>query len=270
MPQGRAITLHGTHSRKDASTFPVEIKLAKFEAGDRRLFLASARDLSETQGLEHSRGRVIGISEMLRKEIAYRLHSSVQTKLIVALHHANSLKSAAPKGSPTQADDLNHILKELIDVEIPSITGRLYPSILRRGLIPALQSLVDQVSPILNVNIELNDPIARAEAADPTAIPEEVRLAAYRVAESAISNVAEHAAATKVSLAIETKSDGLLTLTVADNGRGFDPTRVERGIGLDSMRDYCENVGGTYQAWISQIDPSGDWRSCDYYEYSDY
>ena len=23
-------------------------------------------------------------------------------------------------------------------------------------------------------------------------------------------------------------------------------------------------------AWISQIDPSGDWRSCDYYEYSDY
>ena len=24
------------------------------------------------------------------------------------------------------------------------------------------------------------------------------------------------------------------------------------------------------QTWISQIDPSGDWRSCDYYEYSDY
>ena len=23
-------------------------------------------------------------------------------------------------------------------------------------------------------------------------------------------------------------------------------------------------------AWISQIDPSGDWRSCDYYEYSEY
>ena len=27
---------------------------------------------------------------------------------------------------------------------------------------------------------------------------------------------------------------------------------------------------GFLLAWISQIDPSGDWRSCDYYEYSDY
>ena len=31
-----------------------------------------------------------------------------------------------------------------------------------------------------------------------------------------------------------------------------------------------EQYGDSISTWISQIDPSGDWRSCDYYEYSDY
>ena len=34
----------------------------------------------------------------------------------------------------------------------------------------------------------------------------------------------------------------------------------------NTVKTHIKNI----LAWISQIDPSGDWRSCDYYEYSDY
>ena len=41
----------------------------------------------------------------------------------------------------------------------------------------------------------------------------------------------------------------------------------------DGRRQPSVKWGGVFAgilSWISQIDPSGDWRSCDYYEYSDY
>ena len=39
---------------------------------------------------------------------------------------------------------------------------------------------------------------------------------------------------------------------------------------LNCMSGLDDIDSGQVLTWISQIDPSGDWRSCDYYEYSDY
>ena len=45
---------------------------------------------------------------------------------------------------------------------------------------------------------------------------------------------------------------------------------IQYAVGALSESGPALQSGDTYLAWISQIDPSGDWRSCDYYEYSDY
>jgi signal transduction histidine kinase len=67
----------------------------------------------------------------------------------------------------------------------------------------------------------------------------------YRVAQEAMSNVVRHASATELRLKLE-QADGLLTLTVADNGLGFDRSTVDSGMhfGLKGIRERVEMAGG--------------------------
>jgi signal transduction histidine kinase len=67
----------------------------------------------------------------------------------------------------------------------------------------------------------------------------------YRVAQEALSNVARHARATHVRVALQL-TRGQLTLTIADDGRGFDPATVNGGhYGLKGLRERAELVGAT-------------------------
>lgn len=65
----------------------------------------------------------------------------------------------------------------------------------------------------------------------------------YRVAQEALANVARHARATHVLVELE-HSPGELRLTVADNGKGFDPRTVNGGhFGLKGLRERADLVG---------------------------
>ena len=57
--------------------------------------------------------------------------------------------------------------------------------------------------------------------------------------------MARHAGANLVTVTLQAK-DGLLTLTVADNGRGFDATKLteEEGLGIAGMKERAGLVGG--------------------------
>ncbi len=76
------------------------------------------------------------------------------------------------------------------------------------------------------------------------ALPPAVEQGVYRIAQEALANTARHAGATE--LAVTLTINGAVTLTVCDNGRGFDATTV-RGdhMGLQLMRERAEMLGGT-------------------------
>ncbi|MEV5529696.1 sensor histidine kinase [Streptomyces prunicolor] len=86
---------------------------------------------------------------------------------------------------------------------------------------------------------------------DPGPLPERTAAALLRIAQGALANVREHAAATRAALTL-TCLDDQISLDVADNGRGFDassppvsaPGRV-RGHGLPAMRIRAQQSGGT-------------------------
>jgi len=66
-----------------------------------------------------------------------------------------------------------------------------------------------------------------------------------RIAQEALTNARRHADSTLVRVAVAV-SDGILRLTVTDNGRGFDAAIVRTsGYGLRSMRERAELIGGT-------------------------
>jgi signal transduction histidine kinase len=79
-------------------------------------------------------------------------------------------------------------------------------------------------------------------------------VAAYRIAQEALTNVVRHAHARHctIRLALD-ETAGLLTLEVRDDGRGITPA-PKKGVGLTSMRERAEELGGT---WIVEQVPAG-------------
>ncbi len=77
------------------------------------------------------------------------------------------------------------------------------------------------------------------------ALPPEQEQCVYRVAAEALENVARHAQATRLRVAL-TRVDDAVTLTVADDGCGFDVAGVDddQRFGLRGMRERVEMLGG--------------------------
>jgi signal transduction histidine kinase len=79
----------------------------------------------------------------------------------------------------------------------------------------------------------------------PESIPFEVSLCLYRVTQECLNNVAKHSGARKVTVAIRGDKDGIL-LSVADNGKGFDPSLLadQSGLGIVGIRERVRLVDG--------------------------
>ena len=89
--------------------------------------------------LQDSRRRIVAVSEQVRKDIALQLHGSVQNKLILMIHRLDELRSeAASAEMASELDDVRRDLGDPLQRDIRSITRKLYHTVLRYGLIPAL------------------------------------------------------------------------------------------------------------------------------------
>jgi signal transduction histidine kinase len=76
--------------------------------------------------------------------------------------------------------------------------------------------------------------------------PDNVQIAMYRVAQESLNNVSRHARATKVWLRLVC-NDQQATLTISDDGCGFDVAESTSGMGLEIMRERIEAIGGDFE-----------------------
>ena len=111
--------------------------------------------------LQKSRRRIIAAQEGVRKEIALRLHGSVQNRLILLMHRLKELEQAASPDLARELGDLQSDYGEVLQKDIRAITHELYPSILRHGLVPALQSLGDSFEDTLTIAVEPGEEFVR-------------------------------------------------------------------------------------------------------------
>jgi signal transduction histidine kinase len=92
--------------------------------------------------------------------------------------------------------------------------------------------------------MELNEELTQRERNEPKFILEQVRLAAYRIAEEALTNVVKHTKASRVNIGLRMLPEEWLCLTLRDNAQGFKLESTPAGRGLLMMQDYAEVVGG--------------------------
>jgi two-component system, NarL family, sensor histidine kinase LiaS len=125
--------------------------------------------------------------------------------------------------------------------ELTSLIRELRPVALEgKGLVAALRELAtewtQQTTIVANLRVEGTQ-----------TLPLTVEEALYRVAQEALANVSRHSMATLVQM-ILTIIDETVTLSIVDNGQGFDTThQTYLGVGLLSMQERMKALGGDVQ-----------------------
>jgi two-component system sensor histidine kinase UhpB len=189
--------------------------------------------------LEHERQesgrRVLAAQEAERTGIARDLHDEVGQLLTGVLLQLNSIAEDAPEHRE-ELDQSRQAVRRALD-EVRRISSELRPEMLEHlGLVSALTELSTSFARVSGVRVRREFPPSVPKLAP------EVELAVYRIAQESLTNIARHAKASRVTIALEPGHDSVV-LRVADDGRGFTSEPVEQG-GLRSMRERALLVGG--------------------------
>jgi two-component system sensor histidine kinase UhpB len=182
--------------------------------------LNSMLDRMEYERRESSR-RALEAQESERSRIARELHDEVgQTLTAVAL------RAERAAADPSQQDEAlteiaETVLRSLEDVH--RIGRRLRPEALEDlGLVNALHALCSRIAQQGGLRVQTD-----LEWGLP-ALPPEVELVIYRVAQEALTNALRHSHGTEVTLSVK-HGAGHVTLVVTDNGRGLPESGIESG-----------------------------------------
>ena len=109
------------------------------------------------------------------------------------------------------------------------------------------KSLVDALREMATAWSQQTGIVANVRVEGTQAMPLTVEEALFRIAQEALSNVARHSKATLVQLVL-TIADEDVTLSITDNGQGFDTThQAGMGVGLLSMQERMKALGGDVQ-----------------------
>ena len=211
------------------------------QSHEREIATARAQELSK------SHQRLIKAQESLRKDIAGQLHGTVQSRLILLEHKIAELEAGArSKRMTMELAAVRQTLEELRNKHIRSISHRLFPSILRLGITTGLESLIDEYSAKLPVDLRVSKKLRDREQANRKLIPDNVKLALYRIAEEALTNISKHTpAANNIVMKLSLSDSRILRLTVRDDGPGSNTTSPSTGIGLLLISDYAAAAGGS-------------------------
>lgn len=223
-----------------------------FDAEGRLMELqAVARDVTHRHAVEEelrrSRDRVRALEEELRRAIARELHDDVGTNLAaLGMHLAMAVDALSPDSRERVGERLTDCQRLIGDITraIRDMQTNLHPPVLDDyGLVAALRWLAETIGARSGLEVH-----TQASADFPRLAPS-TELALFRITQEALSNVWRHARATWVEVELA-RSEGKVTLTIEDDGAGFDPSaprRTERsGWGLKTMAERAEVLGGIF------------------------
>ena len=189
--------------------------------------------------LQRSRERLVTAREEERKKLRRDLHDGVGPQLAaltLKLETARNLLSHDPKTAALMAQLSERARATVSDVR-RSVHALRPPALDELGLVPALREGAAQYGQNgFRVSVEAPQSLPPLPAA--------VEVAAYRIAQEAMTNVVRHAGASSCSvrIALDEEAD-VLHLEVEDDGRGVGEDH-KAGVGTHSMRERAEELGG--------------------------
>ena len=185
--------------------------------------------------------RIIDTQEEERGRVARELHDSISQILVGVRYALDLAQRRLQRGDVRAGDSLRKGQDSLATAiqEVRRISRDLRPGTLDDlGLAPALRALIDEFSERTGITSELETVVFRNR------LDEDAKIALFRVAQEALTNIERHSGATHVAIRIAGHKSGA-TLRIQDNGHGFQIDRATGGLGLRNMQERIEQLDGT-------------------------
>jgi signal transduction histidine kinase len=176
-----------------------------------------------------------------RRRLRGDLHDSVGPELAgltMGLEAAENMLAADPAGAASALAVLRERASDAVGTVRAVVDGLRPPALDELGLAAAIRqragALVSGAGPRLDVTV----------SGDVAALPAATEVAAYHIALEAIANAVRHAAATTVSVKL-LAANHEMRIIVRDDGTGLPEHVREGAVGLISMRERAEELGGS-------------------------
>lgn len=182
-------------------------------------------------------GRIVGAQEAERRRIERNIHDGAQQELVALVAKLGLTRAQARNGGVDENTlielqrDAQAILRDLRD-----LAQGIHPSVLTDGgLVEAVEDRCSRLP--IEVAVDAT-PELRHQRFD-----DDVEGAAYFFVTEGLANILKHASATRARVAIH-RRNGELSLSVGDDGVGFDPTTI-RQTGLAGLSDRFAALAGS-------------------------
>jgi signal transduction histidine kinase len=226
---------HQSVAREVADSLAVAIRHAQLDA-------SIARHREQLRALTV---RLAELDEARRRALASDLHDRIGQRLTALGINLNVIKAGLDVEQAPQLcsrlDDSLGLLSETTD-RVRLVMADLRPPMLDDyGLLPTLRWCGEQLAARTDIHV-----VVEGSEPDPR-FPSPIEDTLVRIAQEALTNVAKHAKASQVTIALSHEGDRI-RLAISDDGGGFDPNRINgassRHWGLLTMTERAEGLGG--------------------------
>lgn len=209
--------------------------------GDPLGYLVLAKDITDEKEQElNLLNAVVSAQEEEKKRLSYDLHDSLGQELNAIKMYADTLNKIG--NLDENASKILIDLQDLVDNSIISarrISYDLMPAVLEKGtLTEAVEYLISTLK-MDNVKFDLKIYTNSAN------LSKQIQVFTYRIIQEFLNNSLKHAGANKISIIIREKSPNL-SLTISDNGKGFDISTVKKGKGIHSIEFRLKALNAIY------------------------
>jgi two-component system sensor histidine kinase UhpB len=244
------------HRCKDGTIIDVEVSSTYMALNEKNYVFI--RDISDRKRfiddleqknryLQELSSRLCEIAEEERKQLSMELHDQIGQNLTALGINLNILKSSPPSDLSESVRNRLQDSIELVDQtthQLRNLSTQFRPPALDDfGLVAALHGVAGPFFKRTGIAVDIV-----GEEINPRP-PENVEINLFRITQEALINAAKYARANRVTITLQS-SGKRLRLSIADDGVGFDPDRLERDgrgdrLGLISMSERALAVGGT-------------------------
>lgn len=180
--------------------------------------------------------------EIARQRVSRELHDGIGQSLSAMKLRIDALQYISAEELKVHILKINRQFDQIVD-ETRRISNNLMPSVLEAfGIIIALRNLCVDTREQTGIRIQY-DFRGDCESLNAT-----IQTYLYRITQEALNNIVKHAHATSVQIHLE-KSDNYVTLSITDNGIGFNSGDLlsQMGHGISNMKDRVSLLKGTIE-----------------------
>ncbi|MGC1496719.1 MAG: cache domain-containing protein [Sulfitobacter sp.] len=187
--------------------------------------------------------RVFDAQEEERGRVARELHDGISQILVGVRYALDNARRRLERGDNTASEPLGKGIASLGEAitEVRRISRDLRPGVLDDlGLGPAIKTLSEEFQARTGITCHFDTVVFRNR------LDNDAKIALYRIAQEALTNVERHSSASKVQIDLRGHTRGA-TLKISDNGKGLVARNQARtpGLGLRNMQERMEQLGGT-------------------------